>query len=562
MILAYVKNIIKLTSLSKLAFFVIILITFLISLSEIISLGLFQSILISILDKNITINNNFLNFLRNIFLTKFEESYLSYLIIFFVFFYFLKNLVTVFFNFIFFRFIEKKHYLMNKKFLQILINIKYLDLLKNKNTFYSQILSRYIDNFIKNILGSLIRIFSESIFIFVVFVYLLTINFKIVVLVLFFLVSFIFIYNSTIKKYLKKNSEKISLAEENLKFNIYEYIKNYREIFLYKLNNIIFSNLDLISKNYVKYERRYLFVGSVTKYIFEIFIIFFLSFYILSTIDQNELTYDFSSIITISFALLKLLPSFNIINNGVIQINQHYYSIKIINEYFNSPQALLNQSIKIKKDNSNNKLERIVVKNITFSYDKKKNIFQNLSFQSKRGDIIHVEGISGSGKSTLLDLLSNIIQPNSGSINFYDQNNEKITNFNDFSYVGQNPNLFNATLKYNISLGNKYIDDKILMRMIQEVDMNLDTDLKNILDYEILEDGKNLSGGQKQKLSVIRTIAQNTQVILFDEITSGLDKASSDVILNLIYKIKKEKIIFFVSHKEDIKFDNKISLIN
>ena len=78
---------------------------------------------------------------------------------------------------------------------------QYLELSKNKNTFYNQVLSRYIENFIKSVYGSIIKISTEILFITIIFIYLLSINFKLVFFTILILSFLILIYNSTIKKF-------------------------------------------------------------------------------------------------------------------------------------------------------------------------------------------------------------------------------------------------------------------------------------------------------------------------------------------------------------------------
>ena len=549
----YLKKINSITSSGKISLLFIILISLLISISEIMSLGIFQSIILSIFETNIVIENNFLKNIKVFFYSNFDDP-LKLMLLFFVIFYSLKNVTAILLNFIFFRFIEKQHHFLNKKFFDIFMQTQYLELSKNKNTFYNQVLSRYIENFIKSVYGSIIKISTEILFITIIFIYLLSINFKLVFFTILILSFLILIYNSTIKKFLKKNSENISKTEEIIKFSIYEYIKNFREIYLYKLKNNFKEKFYNNSKLFVKYERKFLFLGSITKYVFEIIIISFLCFYMVSLLDKGKITYELSSLITMSFALLKLMPSFNIINHCLIQINQHNYSVKILENFLkNYKQTEMNFNFVSKNNNQN--LDKIIIKDLSFSYENKKKIFNNLNFECSIGDLILIKGISGSGKSTFLDVLSSIIITDNKNILFFDRQNKLIQNFDNFAYVGQQPNLFNGTLRHNLLLNNKSIEDKLLINIVNEVDLNLDCESDKILDYKIQEDGENLSGGQKQKLSLARALVQNKTVLLLDEITSGLDKESEKNVLNILEKIKTNKIIFFISHKTSIKFD-------
>lgn len=231
---------------------------------------------------------------------------------------------------------------------------------------------------------------------------------------------------------------------------------------------------------------------------------------------------------------------------------------KIVNASLNK-RDLINAKSKIdewennlekdKGDNVISKIEKIEFK-IEELKIKDSLINKNIYGVFKKGDFIKVSGKNGSGKSTLLKVLPRFID--NKSIFFNDINIEeyKIESIRkNIAFISQTPHLINASLKDNLFLEigeNEKDIDKVKNSSL----------LKNIiekrgLDYIISEDGSNLSSGEKQKISIFRSLLKNPSVIIIDESLSNIDKESRDEILkDLSYE--KDKIIFIISHHDDV----------
>ena len=176
-------------------------------------------------------------------------------------------------------------------------------------------------------------------------------------------------------------------------------------------------------------------------------------------------------------------------------------------------------------------------------------IINNINLEIKKGQIVGVQGPSGSGKTTLFDLILNIIKPQTGEIIFYDKLNNQINEFDNFAYISQDICIFNETIAFNITFKNEISDNDKLTKILEMLDLNNLIDHKNIFDDKIELDGRDLSGGQKQKIAIARALYHDKQVILIDEATSNLDNKSENKFYEILKKIKKNKIIFFISHK-------------
>ncbi|MCR5787004.1 MAG: ATP-binding cassette domain-containing protein [Acholeplasmatales bacterium] len=187
--------------------------------------------------------------------------------------------------------------------------------------------------------------------------------------------------------------------------------------------------------------------------------------------------------------------------------------------------------------------ELIKLDNISFSYDNKNILLQNVNFNIYRSDFIGLVGVNGSGKSTLLKLITGVIKPTSGSIIC----NKKIK----FGYVNQTTSLeegaFPATVYEIVSLGIC----KKPFRFINKEDKNKIEQVLELFGLSKLKDKSinSLSGGQMQKVKIAKVLLSNPDLIILDEPTTGIDTISQEVLLELIRHLHAmKKTILFVSH--------------
>ena len=189
--------------------------------------------------------------------------------------------------------------------------------------------------------------------------------------------------------------------------------------------------------------------------------------------------------------------------------------------------------------------------NIYFSYQKDKNIFENLNLDIKYGDKIVLTGENGIGKSTLFDILLNFLEPSSGKVLL---NNIDIKEINtktlqdNIGLVEQFPVIFSSSLKENLLVAKKDAKDNELLKILKKVGLD-HLSLNTILS----EGGANLSGGQKQRIAIARAILKNPPIILLDEPTSALDKEFSLELDILIDKNFKNKTRIIISHNSEFK---------
>ena len=211
---------------------------------------------------------------------------------------------------------------------------------------------------------------------------------------------------------------------------------------------------------------------------------------------------------------------------------------------------------------------KLKLENISFNYDQKK-IFNNLNYQFEIGKIYGIAGQSGSGKSTLLDIIMGLKKPSHGIIKLDEKvlNFEKDSWFSFFGYVPQNVYLYDETIIENIGFGieKNLIDIKRTNFAIEMASLkNFADSLPNGLNTIVGEKGEKISGGQVQRIGIARALYNDPKILVLDEITSQLDDKTEQKIIEELKKIKKNKLILFVTHNKKIldNFDDILYLDN
>ena len=190
--------------------------------------------------------------------------------------------------------------------------------------------------------------------------------------------------------------------------------------------------------------------------------------------------------------------------------------------------------------------------NVDFFYpNAEKKIFNNLSLQIKKGEKIAIVGMSGSGKSTLLNLLLRFYDVTSGYISIDNQDLQAISAenlYNLMTIVQQDVYIFDDTLRANITLSQSFTEDDI-KKAVQQSGLESYI-LENELGLQTLcgENGSNLSGGERRRLSIARALIRKTPILLLDEATSSLDNKVTTEIENSILEIQ-DLTVLVVTHK-------------
>lgn len=246
----------------------------------------------------------------------------------------------------------------------------------------------------------------------------------------------------------------------------------------------------------------------------------------------------------------KTKESINDIMEFDVSIMEESVSLYRIKQIINYKDSTLVVDGTIHNDDISGHVE---FKNVSFKYDKLK-VLKNISFTAKPNQITAIVGKTGSGKTTIFNLLLRMYKVNSGQIlidglNIYDYSRDVFNS--NISIVNQKTFIFNMSIRANLSLidSNKKRQIDACKRVrIHDFIMSLPDGYSTILK----EDATNISGGQKQLLSLARALLTSSEIILLDEVTSSLDPNTTNKIINLLDDLKTDHTIIVITHNKDL----------
>jgi len=203
---------------------------------------------------------------------------------------------------------------------------------------------------------------------------------------------------------------------------------------------------------------------------------------------------------------------------------------------------------------------------VSFSYEKGKEVVHNISFKADKGSVTALVGSSGSGKSTLASLVASFINPDSGVITI-DGNDITKVSLNSFrSQLGvvlQDDFLFEGTIRDNILFPRPNASETQVLEAVNAAYVNEFTDrFDDGLDTLIGERGVKLSGGQRQRIAIARAVLANPRILILDEATSNLDTESEALIQKSLSELMKGRTTFVIAHRlSTIRQANQILVI-
>ncbi|OQO71159.1 hypothetical protein BH747_03970 [Enterococcus villorum] len=416
--------------------------------------------------------------------------------------------------------------------------------LENIGSFYSKIVTKF---------------FSDFIMIFVGGVALISISFRLTIIVFFIVLLYCLASIVIIPRFHNKQRELMEY-DANVVSNFSEDIKLIELIKNQQMEQNFLDKLTVISNKFIHSKKSF----GVLEIIFR---------FITNNIQEiGMLTVLWVGIIQISNNVLTLgeLIAFESIMGlfiapivNIISMQKDYQ--QFIVSYERVLEYEKNESEKYVSISSLLNIDKIVANNLSFKYGSK-GVIQNLNFEINKADRIFVEGPNGSGKSTLFKLLTKINTEYIGSLRI---NGKEISELavnevrNNIEYTPSNCTVFSGSLYDNL-MGNdinpeneQLLKELIDSRIINQLISNLGEGLNSI----ILEDGANLSEGQKQTISFCRTLLSNKSVLIFDESTSQIDRETEKQLLEFLFSKMGHATLIFTDHNEYVRKLYKCRLI-
>ena len=218
---------------------------------------------------------------------------------------------------------------------------------------------------------------------------------------------------------------------------------------------------------------------------------------------------------------------------------------------------LLDVSAEVQDDKDAKPLEvgkgAIVFNNIHFAYDPARPILKGISFEVPAGKSVAIVGPSGAGKSTISRLLFRFYDVQAGTITIDGQDIQKITQKSLRAAIGMVPQdtvLFNDTLRYNIRYGRVEASEEEVMKAAEMAQIgNFIRTIPEGMDAMVGERGLKLSGGEKQRVAIARTMLKAPPILILDEATSALDTATEQEIQGSLDEVSKGRTTLVIAHR-------------
>ena len=288
------------------------------------------------------------------------------------------------------------------------------------------------------------------------------------------------------------------------------------------------TNDDLTETNFV-IQKTFAFVLPIMYFVLHFLTlgIYFIGSFLIVNMGMTEKVNMFSNMVVFTSYGMQVIMSFLLLAIVFMLMPRARVSIKRINEVIDSELSIVDGELSL---TSKKEIGTISFDNVSFKYpDADEYLIKNISFDVKQGETVAFIGSTGSGKSTLINLIPRFYDVTEGSI-FVDGINVKDYKKRDLNniigYISQKPYIFTGTIKSNIVFG----DNK---EPISDEDVNKALDVAQATEFvskmkdgvssHIARGGTNISGGQKQRLSIARAVARKPEIFIFDDSFSALD---------------------------------------
>lgn len=445
---------------------------------------------------------------------------------------------------------------LNKNILQKIQRVSLL-YLQNKDIAY---MNQRINNDVNTMVIFVINVIKDVLVNMISLLFSISFLFRISELIFFVffivLILYILLYKTLKKRLLllkklvlERQSEYFSKLQEMLTYVKFTKIYNYTDFLIKPLT----KKNDELKKTLLE-NQKYTYILTVSEQI--IVMIFQICLYIIGGVQVINGKLSVGMFTIMSTYLGNVITSFKYFSTLYQQYLSAYVSYQRIIEFEN-----------LKDDNCGNMniedVEEIFLDNFSYTYNTQNKIIDNINYKFKVNEIYFISGKNGSGKTTLVNSILGLYSEYDGNIlvDGYSIKNINMYSFREkfVSFIDQHGLLINSSIYENISL-NQNISIKTIETYLLNFGLIKAYDEANeYLSKNINELSSNLSGGECQKICLIREFLRNKKVMIFDEPTSYLDVYSKNVFIKYVRNLKENHIVIIISHDEELfqKIDGK-----
>ncbi len=367
------------------------------------------------------------------------------------------------------------------------------------------------------------------------------------------LILFSFIYikirNSSDRK-INYYHNKVVVQEDKYSTLLTQIVSGLQEIKTFNMLSKLHEKLNIIQKKYTKYysDKRH--------------------YWTIRDNDVKVVIYIFRFLLYLVLLLLMFKGKIDI-SGLVLIVSYHEYLVVYINDLIDSTAAIREVNTAVNRVNdilnydskdiefglvdTNDIYGIIEFKNVSLKF-RDKEVLHNINLKIDHNEVVAIVGEAGSGKTMIFNLLLRLYKPTKGkimldNINIYDFSKDIYTN--NVSVVNQKPFIFNMSIRKNLNFVDTNIEHQIEACKKAGIHDFIET-LPNGYNTVLRENASNISGGQKQMISIARTILSDAEVLLLDDITTSLDPDTAKLVPKLVNNLKKDHTIIIITKKPEL----------
>ena len=427
----------------------------------------------------------------------------------------------------------------------------------NKISEISKNINSEVDRVIIGTQLSVMSLISDIITLTIIFTLLLFINIWVSVITAIALLCAYFLVYNFLSNRINHLGKEFDIMETSVYSNLRQALDLFREIKISGKKSFFIDKFSLPNDTLYRNSTRYHVIKFLPIQLVELLafaVILSISTYI--SVIQPDTVNAITTISIFVFAAYRFIP---ILKSMFDELEEIVYASSSLSALLNEFSSPISKNDISETNDSLILLSDIHFEQLSFKYEASKTqVLNNIDFKITNNLFTCITGQSGIGKSTLLDLLLGLLTAQSGAIRLDGIQLEK-SNMrawqNNIGYVPQHIQLIEGTVADNICFGvNKQkIDTERLKKVCQiaNIDELIEHQLKEGYETIIGNGGKSLSGGEKQRIGIARSLYHDPQILIFDEATNELDIKTEDQIITEISKLE-DKTIIFVTHKPSI----------
>ena len=344
--------------------------------------------------------------------------------------------------------------------------------------------------------------------------------------------------------------KRMNQADNDISTKIIDSLLNYETVKYFNNESFEFKRLDKSLENYesaankTRHALSLLNVSQTVIIMTGITIMLVMSAY---GIKNGDI--DVGGFVVINAYMLQLYQPLNFLGSVYREIRQSLTDMENMFSLLEVKSITQEVNEKIPEGNT----AEIKFDQVSFDYDVRRTIIKNISFTVPDGKKVAIVGPTGAGKSTISRLLFKFYEPKSGNIFINGMNINTISQQSLREIIGVVPQdtvLFNDTIHYNIAYGNTKASEEEVISAAKNADIHdFISSLPDGYQTIVGERGLKLSGGEKQRVAIARTILKNPKIFFFDEATSALDTSTEKEIQKNLENISRNKTTLIIAHR-------------